>query len=198
MLPGPLHAALGIMKVQENLREGSRMRSVGLAVVAAGLALICSIATFCQAQGVGAILKEDCPTFSSSKADKPEYSLKAGTYFAFYKGLTWGDYKSDNGFIRVAFFEDNDQGQEKFTWVAEDKLEFFFYPCAEGSSGFSSRSKTCVPVQVRGFHHQWNLEFKVSAMNKCKELKITPPKQAILPPTAKAPEAPVPASPEGK
>ena len=134
-----------------------------------------------QSQGVGAILKKDSTSYTNSKADKPEFVLKAGTFVAFYKGLTWGDYKSENGYIRVAFFENNDEGQEKFTWVAEDKLEFFFFPCVQGSGGFSTRKSACVPVQVKGLHHQWALEFKVAAKNKCKEIGVLPAIIAILP-----------------
>ena len=148
------------------------------------IAVIVSMTSFAiaaQSQGVGAILKQDAISYTNSKAEKAEFVLKAGTFFGFYKGLTWGDYKSDNGYIRVAFFENNDEGQEKFTWVAEDKLEFFFFPCVQGSSGFSTRQSACVPVQVRGLHHQWALEFKVAAKNKCKEIDVLPASIAIVP-----------------
>ncbi len=156
------------------------MFSKTLFTVAVLFLALLSTPILAESQGVGAVLKEDCDSFTNSKADKVECHLRAGTFFGFYKGMTWGDYKSDNGYIRVAFFADNDSGSEKFTWVAEDKLEFFFFPCAEGASGFSTRGKSCVPIQVKGFHHQWNLEFKVSARSKCKELKIEPAKEPLI------------------
>jgi len=132
-------------------------------------------------QGTGAIIKEDCVSYSNSKGEKEEYKITAGTFCAFWKGMNWGEYKSENGYIRVTLFENNDYGTEKMTWVLEDKLEFFFFPCMQSSVGFlQTKQNVCVPVQVKGFQHQWNLEFKVAAKSKCKEFGIEPPKTTVI------------------
>lgn len=147
-----------------------------------GLALILfSITALADSQGVGAVLKHSTQTYENSNKGKLEFKMKAGVFFAFFKGMTWGDYKSENGFVRVAFFENNDSGREKTTWIPESELEFFQFSCVEGAAqGFSVRSKSCLPIQTSGFKHQWTLEFKLAARNKCKELNIAPAPDSVI------------------
>lgn len=148
-----------------------------------GLALtILPISASADSQGVGAILKHSTQTYENSNKGKLEFKMKAGTFFAFFKGMTWGDYKSENGFVRVAYFENNDSGRsEKTTWIPEGELEFFQFSCVEGAAqGFSVRSKSCLPFQTSGFKHQWTLEFKLAARNKCKELGVEPAQDSVI------------------
>lgn len=44
-----------------------------------------------------------------------------------------------------------------------------------------TKQNVCVPIQVKGLQHQWNLEYRVAAKAKCKELGIDPPKIALIP-----------------
>lgn len=97
------------------------------------VAILCAllVLTAKADQGTGAIIKQDCKAYTNSKAEKEEFEVKAGAFGAFWKGMNWGDYKSENGYIRISIFVNNDYGMEKMTWISEENLEFFFFPACK-------------------------------------------------------------------
>jgi len=108
--------------------------------------------------GVGAVLAKDAETYTSATGRTVEYHLKAGTIFGFLT-LTggWGEHKGSNGFNRVAFFADNNGGDQRTTWVKEENLQFFSWECTVSkSTGGLTSKKACTPwrsCRARGGGH---------------------------------------------
>jgi hypothetical protein len=145
--------------------------------------------------GVGAVLAKDAETYTSATGRTVEYHLKAGTIFGFLT-LTggWGEHKGSNGFNRVAFFADNNGGDQRTTWVKEENLQFFSWECTVSkSTGGLTSKKACTPVEK--LSRAWRRAFKVGAGEKCKELGIRAFEgnvfvEAIAPPPAEPPTVP--------
>jgi hypothetical protein len=94
--------------------------------------------------------------------------------------MAWGRYKSKGGYIRVAFFENNESGKERFTWVPEDSLEFFLFSCPDNTNGWGGKA-ACVPIQTTGMDHQWILPFKVTAREVATSLRIQSADASVVP-----------------
>lgn len=133
-------------------------------------------------QGSGAVLKEDAWSVKDVDGKEPEYHLRQGTLVAFLAmSGDWGDRRVKNGYCKVAFFIDNEgKGKEISTWVPDDKLEVFFYPCTpRDSGGLWYGSQACVPVQGFTKHH-WSYEFKAAARGTFKKLGFSAAKGSVI------------------